>query len=78
MHVAAAIAPIFVQRRRFRIQRLGNHRGICPMNCFGQKNNCLGGSLALICRERNIALAIVKRRYSCDISFVTFFLLAAH
>ena len=48
------------------------------MNCFGQKNDCLGGSHAVIGRKRDVALAIVKRRYSCDISFATFFLLAAH
>lgn len=78
MHVAAAIASIFVQRLRFRFERLGDHRGICAMNRFGRSNDCLGGSLAVIGRKRNIPLAIVERRHFCDVLLASFFLLAAY
>jgi hypothetical protein len=78
MDVAAAIAPIFVKRRSLRIQRLADQWRVGSMYRFGQANYCVRRGLAVICCQCDIARAIVKNCYSCDISFAAFFLLAMH
>jgi hypothetical protein len=78
MHVAAAIAPVFETRRRFRIQRLRDGSDVRSMNHFGQKNCRLGGSQPAICGPSDVTGATIKRCYSGDISHTTFFVFTTH
>jgi hypothetical protein len=78
MHIAAALVPISVKRVILRIQQLGGPRHVRAMDRFGETNDCTCGGLAIIGGQGDVALVIVKRRYSCNIVFAALYLFALH